>query len=93
MKKLLLLLVLTAGCVPFHYNRTALDGTATKVDASFPFWSNTALKGLKIDNVTKTTSTGFGVSTATVEPNVESITATSDALGNLIGTAAKAAAK
>lgn len=90
---LALFTVLLIGCVPFKYERTAPDGTHTTVAASFPFWSNSALRGVNIDSSTKTTTNGFRMTSANVDPNVESITATGAALGELIGTAAAVGAK
>ena len=56
-------------------------------------FSNSAIKGLQVGASTKTTTNEFRVTGTTTEPNPESITATGAALGELIGTAAKAAAK
>ena len=94
MKALLLIPLLLTGCASIHYSKTvAPDGTVkVNADASSLF-SNSAIKGLQVDYSTKTTTNGFKVSGTTTEPNPESITATGAALGELIGTAAKAAAK
>lgn len=91
MKKLILATIIaltTTACSSVHYKTDKTDFSAT-----IPFWSNTVLKGLTVDGTTKTTSAGLKIQGATIEPNVESITATSEALGNLIGTAAAATAK
>jgi len=97
MKKLLLILTLTLACLAFgcasiKYSKTASDGTVTTASATSLF-SNSALKGMKVDATTKTTTNGFAVTGSTTEPNPESITATGEALGTLAGSAAKAMAK
>lgn len=95
MKKLILpvVAVLLCGCSSVGYTNTKPDGTKTDFNASVPFWSNSTLKGLTVDGTTKTTSAGLKIQSSTIEPNVESITATADALGSLIGAAAAATAK
>lgn len=84
----LLPLLALCACSSIHYKTDKTD-----FSASYPFWSNAMVKGLVVDGTTKTTSSGLRISSTSIEPNVESITATSDALGNLIGVAAAAAAK
>lgn len=86
-----LLTLLPLGCTNLSVERVNADGTRVKAHATSLF-SNTTLKGLTVDGATKTTTNLLRVSTSQTEPNAESITATGTALGELIGTAAKAAA-
>jgi len=81
-----------AGCASVKYSKVATDGT--KVDfKSSSLFSTSALKGLTVEGVTKTTTNGLRITSSTTEPQPESITATGEALGNMIGAAAAAAAK
>lgn len=91
MKKLALLISLTAltGCHSINYTK---DGTKVSFQAHSLF-SNSIVKGLTVDGTTKTTSQGLRITSTATEPNSESITASGAALGELIGTAAKSAAK
>lgn len=93
MKTLLLggALVMLSGCADMTLTKTAPDGTVVKFHAVTCF-SNSAIKGLAVDSATKTTTNALRVTSTASEPNSESITATADAIGNLIGTAVKAAA-
>lgn len=84
--------LLLTGCASVHYSKTALDGSKVEFKVSSLF-SNSALKGLSVENVTKTTTNGLRIASTSSEPNPESITATGTALGEMIGTAAKAAVK
>lgn len=84
--------VLFAGCHSVGYTQKKADGTSIEFKARSLF-SNSIVKGLTVDGTTKTTSQGLRITSTTTEPNPESITATGSALGELIGTAAKAAAK
>lgn len=81
-----------SGCTNLKVTRIASDGSRIDFKATSLF-SNTILKGLGVDSTTKTTSNLLKLSTSTTEPNAESITASGSALGELIGTAAKTAAK
>lgn len=85
-------LAASAGCQSVHYAKTSPDGTMTKFDAQSMF-SNTLTKGLTVEGTTKTTSQGLRITSNATEPNNESITASGAALGELIGTAAKATVK
>jgi uncharacterized protein YceK len=95
MKSLIALTVVVlvaSGCASVKLTKTATDGS--KVDfKSSSLFSNSALKGLTVDGVTKTTTSALKITSTTTEPNPESITATGAALGELVGTAAAAAAK
>lgn len=94
MKKLTLLIAvagLAVGCASVTYKKTMPDGTVVEAKVSSLF-SNSAVKGMTVDGTTKTTSQGFRIVGSTTEPNPDSITASGTALGQLIGTAAKAAA-
>lgn len=84
-------LLLTSGCASVQYSQTKPDGTRVEFSTRALF-SNSALRGLTVDGVTKTTSQGLRITSNATEPNAESITATGATLGELIGTAAKAAA-
>lgn len=77
------------GCNNLSYTK---DGTRVSLSYNSLF-SNSALKGLTVDGTTKTTTNGLRITSSTTEPNAESITASGSALGELIGTAAKAAVK
>lgn len=78
----------------YHSEETRLDGTKKIVDWNGnSLFSNSTLKGLTVDGQTKTTTNGLKIIGASTEPNPESITASGSALGELIGTAAKTAAK
>lgn len=95
MKRLLLtvsILPLLVGCARLSVTRTSPDGTRVQFEASSLF-SNSVLKGVAVENTTKTTSALLKLATSGTEPNAESITASGSALGELIGTAAKTAAK
>lgn len=92
MKKILLLCLILTGCTSIRVDQTKLDGSKVSFRASSLF-SNSTLRGLKVEGVTKTSSALLGVTASATEPNVESITATGEALGNLIGAAAATAAK
>lgn len=83
---------LAVGCASVTYKKTMPDGTVVEAKVSSLF-SNSAVKGMTVDGTTKTTSQGFRITGSTTEPNPESITATANALGNLIGTAIQAGAK
>lgn len=84
--------LLATGCASMTYTTTRPDGTKTEFSGRTVF-SNSTFKGLTVDGTTKTTTNGLRVTAGTTEPNPESITATGEALGNLIGTAAATAAK
>jgi hypothetical protein len=88
----LLSLPFVAGCASVKYSKTALDGSKVNF-SNVSLFSNSALKGLSVESQTKTTTNGLRITSTMTEPNPESITATGSALGELIGTAAKAAAK
>lgn len=83
-------LAASAGCQSIHYTK-APDGSV-RFDAQSMF-SNTLTKGLTVEGTTKTTSQGLRITSNATEPNNESITASGAALGELIGTAAKATTK
>lgn len=80
------------GCQSTNVSRTSTDGSRVTF-SSLSLFSNTAVKGLNVDGTTKTTTNLLRITGSTTEPNVESITATSDALGNIIGTAIATGAK
>lgn len=88
-----LLLVICSGCNSLQYETTKPDGTHVKASITVPFFYNAAVKGLAIDSTTKTTTNGFRVTNFQTEGNPEMITASSTALGDLIGAAGAAAAK
>lgn len=94
MNRLITILAVAAltGCTSLRVDETKVDGSKVSFNATSLF-SNSTLKGLKVAGTTKTTSALLGVTAGATEPNVESITASGEALGNLIGTAAAAAAK
>ena len=94
MKKLahIAVLALLCGCTMLNVDKTNPDGTRISFHGTSLF-SNTTLKGLVVEGTTKTTSKLMGVTAGATEPNPESITATGTALGDLIGTAAKAVVK
>lgn len=93
MKALLLLLpLLLTGCASVYVSKTMTDGSKVEFRTRSLF-SNSALKGLKVDGVTKTTTNLLSITSTSTEPNPESITATGTALGELIGAAAATAAK
>jgi hypothetical protein len=95
MKRLIALAVLAGlatGCAVLRYEKTAADGTHTKARA-FSLFSNSALKNLAVGKVTKTTTNEFTVTGTTTEPNPEAITASAEAIGTIVGVAAKSAAK
>lgn len=83
---------LLCSCTSINVEKRFTDGTIVKSSAKSLF-SNTTLKGLIVDGTTKTATNLLKVSTSQTEPNAESITASTTGLGELIGTAAKAAAK
>lgn len=89
---LLLLPLLLGGCANIQVTQVAPDGSRVQFHASSLF-STSVLKGLAVGNATKTTSSLLKVATTSTDPNAESITASGSALGELIGTAAKTAAK
>ncbi len=84
--------LLSVGCASVHYDKTEITGEHTTFRAT-SFLSNSALKGASVDRVTKTTSEGMKLSGSTTEPNPDAIVASGDAMGQMIGTAVKAAAK
>lgn len=97
MKKLLListlaLAALASGCAVISYDNTKVDGSRVHYSGSSLF-SNTAFKGLVVDGTTKTTTNGLRITAGATEPNADSITASGEALGNMVGAAAKTAAK
>lgn len=89
---ILSLLPLLNGCQSTTVSRTSTDGSKVTF-SSLSLFSNTAVKGLNVDGTTKTTTNLLRITGGATEPNVESITATSDALGNIIGTAIATGAK
>lgn len=93
MKRLsILVLLLLSGCAQLNVTKTLPDGTKTAF-SGWALFSNTAFRGLFVDEVSPRFGTNLlAVTGATNSPNAESITASADALGTLIGTAAKAAA-
>ena len=84
---LTLALLATSACTSINYSKGD-----TKFQAHSLF-SNSIVKGLTVEGTTKTTSQGLRITSSATEPNVESITASGAALGELIGTAAKSAVK
>jgi hypothetical protein len=80
------------GCTNLKVTKVAENGSSISFKATSLF-SNTVLRGLGVDATTKTTTNLLKLSTSATEPNPESITATGSALGELIGTAAKASIK
>lgn len=90
MKKILSLCVaslIVTGCNNLSYTK---DGSRVTMHYNSLF-SNSALKGLTVDGTTKTTTNGLRITSSTTEPNPESITASGDALGTVLGKALKEA--
>lgn len=85
-----ILLLAASACTRLHVVRTAQDGSRVEFTGTSLF-SNTVLKGVGVDSTTKTTTNLLKLTSSTTEPNAESITASGDALGNMIGTAVKTA--
>jgi hypothetical protein len=83
---------LLSGCTHLKVTKVSQDGSSISF-RSISLFSNTVLRGLGVDSTTKTTSNLLKLSISATEPNPESITATGSALGELIGTAAKASIK
>lgn len=83
--------LLLAGCAQINVVQKKPDGSQIMFHG-FSLFSNSAFKNLGVDSTTKTTSNLLKVSTGNTEPNPEAITATGDALGAMIGRAAREAA-
>src|SRR5690348_7829056 len=90
---LLILPLLISACSSLDYEATKPDGSHVKARLQVPFFYNAAAKGLAVDSTTKTTTNGVRVTSVSAEGSPEMITATSTAIGDLIGTAAAATAK
>lgn len=88
----LLVLAAATGCTNLNVTRTNPDGTSTSFHVT-SLLSTSAIKGLKVDGTTKTTSNLLAITQGATDPNSESITASGAALGELIGTAAKTTVK
>lgn len=82
---------LITGCASIHLVKTASDGSKVEFNTTSLF-SNSAIKGLTVDGSTKTTTNALRITSGGTEPNPESITASGDAIGTIIGNAVKAAA-
>lgn len=80
------------GCARLSVVKTYPNGTSTTFHG-IAFFSNTAFRGLYLDEQGKYGTNTLAVTQATNTPNPEAITASAEALGNLIGVAAAAAAK
>lgn len=86
-----LVLLLCTSCASITVTKITADGTRTEF-RGISLFSNSVLKTIQVDGTTKTTSSLLKASGASTEPNPESITATAEALGTLIGKAAREAA-
>lgn len=84
--------LILSGCASVKYSKTQLDGAKVEFKSNSLF-SKTALQGLQVEAVTKTTTNGLRLTTSSTETQPEAITATGEALGQLIGAAAATAAK
>ena len=84
------LVLFGTGCTQIAYHQQRHDGTRIEFNAVSLF-SNSTLKGLTVDGTTKTTTNGLRLTAGETQPNPESITATGEAIGSLIGTAVKTA--
>lgn len=96
----LLVTLLCAGCASMSANKTitttATNGVVTTTTVNFKgksLFSNSVLKNVTLDSTTKTTSAVLKATGVTTEPNPESITASAEAIGNIIGAASATAAK
>lgn len=69
------------------------SGKLVETSSTFAFAQKSLLKGYKLFNTTAKTSSTVSISTIDNETQTEVITASGEALGNLVGAAAKAAAK
>lgn len=87
------LVLVVTGCTSINTEMVKPDGTKVTMNAHVPLWANGILKNLKLDSATKTTSALLTISGASVEPNVDSITATGEAMGNFVGTIMEKTAK
>lgn len=84
------ILLAVSACTRLNVTKSP-DGSISFTGTSL--FSNTVLKGVGVDSTTKTTTNLLKLSSSTTEPNAESITASGDALGSLIGNAAKSMVK
>lgn len=85
--------LLLAGCAHITVTKSvSITGTNVTFHGT-SFLANSTLKSLGVDAATKTTSSLLKASGVTNEPNPEAITASAEALGNIIGAAAATAAK
>jgi len=92
MRYLILLALLLPSCTSIHVTKTFPDGS--KVDAfAGSLFATTAIKSLSIDSTRKSSSGLINASGFATDPDQEAITASANAIGQLIGAAARAAAK